>query len=397
MQSCWMQGGLRPYGGRPRDPVRRRSASTSSVWEFFWPFLAGARLVLARPGGHREPAELTGADPRPADHRPSTSSPRCSRVFLAWREVAECAQARRESASGEALPESAGAAWGGCRRRLHNVRPDRGGGRCDTLGMPAGDRCAPGPDRPSDRGTPGYVLDASAEPVPVGVAGELYLGGPGVARGYSNRPGPTAERFLRNPFGGRRDERHVPDRRPGRAAGPTALEYLGRLDDQVKIRGFRIELGEIKSGWRTRRSARRWCAARGQPGDKRPWPIWWPTGPAADDLGELQQPLAASLPEYMVRGRVSWTFSRSPPTASSTSRRCPRPGVRRAVVEPYASRRGMRRRRALARHLERSAGCRAGGHPRQLLPPRRPLPPGRQALRPDRGRLQPQDTALGPV
>ncbi len=92
-----------------------------------------------------------------------------------------------------------------------------------------------------------YVLDADLNPLPVGVAGELYIGGVGVARGYLNRPGLTAERFVPDPF--------RPRRAPGstapatwRGSGRTAnLEFLGRIDHQVKIRGYRIELGEIEA------------------------------------------------------------------------------------------------------------------------------------------------------
>ena len=93
-----------------------------------------------------------------------------------------------------------------------------------------------------------YLLDPAGQPSPLGVPGELYVGGAGLARGYLGRPGLTAQRFVPDPFSGEAGRAAVPLGRPGAVEGWTAtLEYLGRIDQQVKIRGFRIELGEIES------------------------------------------------------------------------------------------------------------------------------------------------------
>jgi amino acid adenylation domain-containing protein len=143
-----------------------------------------------------------------------------------------------------------------------------------------------------------YVLDAQRRPVPVGVAGELYLGGVQVARGYLDRPELTEERFMADPFDGREDARMYKSGDLGRWRADGSIEYLGRNDDQVKIRGYRIELGEIEAQLARVDGVREATviAREDQPGDKRL--VAYLTGHA--DAAQLRARLAQHLPDYMV-------------------------------------------------------------------------------------------------
>ena len=144
-----------------------------------------------------------------------------------------------------------------------------------------------------------YVLDAAGRPVPVGVPGELYVGGARVARGYLDRPAATAERFVPDPFAAERGARLYRTGDRVRWTADGTLEYLGRLDAQVKVRGFRIEPGEIEAalrGARGRARVRRSWRARTCPGDKRL--VAYVVGGVEADA--LRAHLRRSLPEYMV-------------------------------------------------------------------------------------------------
>ncbi len=217
-----------------------------SVWEFFWPLITGARLVVARPGGHRDPAYLARTI---ASRRVTTLHfvPPMLRAFLEAPGLEEIKGLKRVICSGEALPPDVRDAFvSRLDAQLHNLygptaaAGDGSAWRCDRdprgAAVPIGRPIA---------NTVVYVLDAAMRPVPAGVAGELLIGGVQLARGYLGRPAMTADRFVPDPYsdGGRLYRTGDLVRfRPG-----GGIEFLGRSDHQVKIRGYRIELGEIEA------------------------------------------------------------------------------------------------------------------------------------------------------
>jgi amino acid adenylation domain-containing protein len=244
----WMQDA---YGLQEGEAVMQKTPFSFdvSVWEFFWPLLVGARLVVARPEGHRDSAYLVQLI---QEQQITTLHfvPSMLRFFLEERNVEACRSLKRVICSGEALPYDVQQSFfERLSAELHNLY-----GPTEA----AVDVSAWACERDSVRkivpiGKPIanlelYVLDAHLQPVPIGVTGELYIGGIGVGRGYLNRPELTRERFIPDPFKHRQEGdclyktgdvvRYLPD---------GNIEYLGRADQQVKLRGQRIELGEIEA------------------------------------------------------------------------------------------------------------------------------------------------------
>ncbi|GGN34808.1 non-ribosomal peptide synthetase [Streptomyces fuscichromogenes] len=234
------------YGLAADDRVLQKTPSSFdvSVWEFFWPLVNGATLVLAAPDGHRDPAYLAGLI-RGAGVTTVHFVPSMLDLFLDEPAAADCRGLRRVLCSGEALTrELADRFREVLDVPLHNLY----GPTEASVDVTSAQVSGSGPvtiGRPG-RNTRVQVLDENLAPVPVGTPGELYLAGDQLARGYLNRPGLTAERFVADPCGPAGSRMY----RTGdlvRMLANGHLEYLGRTDQQVKIRGMRVELGEIEA------------------------------------------------------------------------------------------------------------------------------------------------------
>ncbi|HEV3039101.1 MAG TPA: amino acid adenylation domain-containing protein, partial [Candidatus Angelobacter sp.] len=313
----WMQDA---YRLTPQDRVLQKTPFSFdvSVWEFFWPLMVGAELVMAEPRGHQDPHYL-GEVIQQNQITTLHFVPPMLNVFLDSAGAQECGSVRQVLCSGEALSRDVARK---CLERttaqLHNLygpteasidvtywlcekeRLDQG----VMIGKPIANMAV-------------YVLNEFLEPVPVGVTGELYLGGIGLARGYLNRPGLTAEQFLPNPFSQPGAERFYRTGDWARYRASGEVEFIGRSDHQVKIRGYRIELGEIESRLEEHAGVQKAVvvARENTPGEKRL------VGYVVSKLGielhvkELRGYLRQRLPEYMVPA-VLMTLDQMPVTSN---------------------------------------------------------------------------------
>src|SRR5271163_706996 len=308
----WMQ---RVYCLSAQDRVLQKTpfGFDPSVREIFLPLLNGATLVMARPEGHKDPEYLAEIISR---ERITILNfvPSMLRAFLENGAAQKCAELTRVFCAGEVLPTSLA-------RRFHDLLPNVQlhnfyGPTENTQNATVFDWNV-GWDTPSGSvpigrpisNTRMYILDRRGEPVPIGVAGEIYIGGVGVARGYLNRPELTARRFIPSPFV--EGDRLYKTGDLGRYLADGNIEFLGRNDFQVKIRGFRIEPGEIEACLTQHPAVREAVvvAREDTPGDQ--WLVAYYTGRSGRNhdavrAEALRTHLSAKLPEYMVPAAYVW-------------------------------------------------------------------------------------------
>ncbi len=355
----WMQD---RFDIGPSNTVLQKTPASFdvSVWEFFWPLITGANLVLAEPGGHRDPGYLRRVI---GEHSVTTAHfvPSMLQIFLTDLSPADGAGLPLRSivCSGEELRADTALACLDAipQAELHNLYGpteaaiDVTAWRCERDSIERTGRVSIGSPVAN---TTVHVLDADGQQVPIGALGQLHIGGVQVARGYHGRPELTAERFVDDPFTAGASSAEPGAAQRMYATGDLArwrpdgtIEFHGRQDGQVKLRGQRIELGEIEHALLGVPGVQQAAAAVKEPTPTDFRLVGYLVGPDAPDAETLRTALATSLPTYMVpahfvtveslpltpNGKLDRSALPMPEAGTSTADYIePKPGVQAAIA-----------------------------------------------------------------
>lgn len=359
----WMQDRY-PLGGDDVVLQKTPSSFDVSVWEFFWPLIAGAQLVMAPPDAHRDPEALQQLFAR---YRVTTTHfvPSMLAAFVASLQddnaIARCTTLRQVFCSGEALPAELSRQWQTLTRvPLHNLYGPTEAA-VDVSFYPAFGPALAAVDGASvPIGFPVWntglrILDARLQPVPPGVAGDLWLTGVQLAQGYLDRPDLTASRFVADPWG--HGSRMYRTGDVARWLPDGAVEYLGRSDDQLKIRGQRIELNEIDHAMaalpgivQAVTHAVVLGSSSDQQGDARQL-VGYVVANGPIDADVMRQTLATQLPAHMVpvaivqlaalplssNGKLDRKALPLPQTRTAAAGRAPHPGLETTLAQAFAT------------------------------------------------------------
>ena len=300
----WMQG---KYPLAHQDKVLQKTPFSFdvSVWELTWPFIAGAGLLIAKPQGHKDTNYLIHLIKQYKITVLHFVPSMLSQMVLneGWR---DCTSLTNIFCSGEALGvDLVSQHYLKNDASLHNLYGpteaaiDVSAWHCPRQASPVSI-----PIGSPIQNIQLHVMSASQKIQAVGVVGEMYIGGAGLARGYLNNPELTAEKFIANPFSDDPDERLYRTGDLVRWLPDGNLEFIGRIDDQVKIRGFRIELGEIESQLQMHESVRSCVVVVREDieGDKRlvAYVVIDSLSEVEDHVRVLREHLQQQLPEYML-------------------------------------------------------------------------------------------------
>jgi len=272
----------------------------ASVWEFYAPLIAGARLVIARPGGHIDSDYMFRTI---NEHKITTLQlvPSLLRMLLDAGGLETCTSLKRLFCGGEALPLELEKPFFTSPTKLYNLYGPTEASIDATFWAcePSAHRRIALIGRPISN-TKTYILDRRLCPVPAGVIGELYIGGLGLAKGYLNRPELTQEKFIPDPFSNESGAilyktgdlvRYLPD---------GNIEFLGRMDHQVKIRGYRVEPGEIENCLTDYAGVNEARVFAGEFRGNSKELVSYVTGQDKLDVSMLREHLKKKLPEYMI-------------------------------------------------------------------------------------------------
>nr|WP_245553364.1 non-ribosomal peptide synthetase [Nocardia veterana] len=339
------------FGMGADDVVLLKTAATFdlSVWEFWSAAVAGGRLVVAAPDGHRDPGYLAHLMTREGVTTLHVVPSMLDALLTATGDRLP-ASLRRVLAIGEALPAATAQRMrAGGSARLYNLYGPTEAAVSITVHPVDDSDVATVPIGRPEANSAVYVLDSRLLPVPVGVPGELYLAGAQLARGYHGRAGLTAERFVANPFAPGARMYRTGDLVVWNAAG--GLEYRGRTDFQVKVRGFRIEPGEIEAALRALPGIAQ-VAVLAQPDPRTGDRLVAYLVPAAAELdpAAVKTALAQTLPSYMVPEAfvvldalpltVNGKLDRAAlprPAFEATAYRAPETAAEQAIAEIFAA------------------------------------------------------------
>jgi amino acid adenylation domain-containing protein/non-ribosomal peptide synthase protein (TIGR01720 family) len=313
---AWMQAA---YGLSTNDRVLQKTSIgfDVSVWEIFWPLVTGAAIVVARPGGQGDPEYLAGLIAG-GGVTVMHFVPTMLEVFATSGALSACARVRLIVSSGEALPgrlaQRCATMWNGRLENLYGPTEAAIDVTCQACTPEAIARAVVPIGRPIAN-TQIYVPDPSGEPAPIGVLGELYLGGVQLARGYWGQPALTAERFVPDSCGSIPGARLYRTGDVVRYLPDGAVAYVGRADHQVKLHGNRIELGEIEATLRSLPAVRDAVVVLDSGLGEPRLVAYVVTAATPLDAQHLRETLRTTLPDYMVPAIVL-TIDELPLTAS---------------------------------------------------------------------------------